>query len=54
MKNKTPEILGIGGIFFKSHNPQKTKEWYERKNLALRWSRTRQYSLLETSIIPTK
>ena len=31
MKNKTPEILGIGGIFFKSHNPQKTKEWYEKK-----------------------
>ena len=24
----TPKVIGIGGIFFKSKNPKKTKEWY--------------------------
>ncbi len=30
----TPGVTGIGGIFFKSENPQATKEWYGR-NLGL-------------------
>jgi predicted enzyme related to lactoylglutathione lyase len=30
----TPRVTGIGGIFFYSDNPQKTKEWYT-KNLGL-------------------
>ncbi|MBL1233699.1 MAG: glyoxalase [Flavobacteriales bacterium] len=30
----TPKVTGIGGIFFFSDNPQKTKEWYA-KNLGL-------------------
>ena len=29
-----PKVTGIGGIFFKSNIPQKTKEWY-RDNLGL-------------------
>jgi predicted enzyme related to lactoylglutathione lyase len=30
----SPKVTGIGGIFFFSDNPEKTKEWY-RKNLGL-------------------
>jgi len=30
----TPKVTGIGGIFFKSANPQETSEWYG-KNLGL-------------------
>ncbi len=32
--NNTPKVTGIGGIFFKSKDPKKTKEWYG-KNLGL-------------------
>ena len=31
----TPKVTGIGGIFFFSDNPQKTKEWYGQ-NLGLK------------------
>lgn len=34
MSTMEPKVTGIGGIFFKSENPQKTKEWYG-KNLGL-------------------
>ena len=30
----TPKVTGIGGIFFYSDDPQKTKEWY-RENLGI-------------------
>lgn len=30
----TPKVTGIGGIFFRAKNPQKTREWYG-KNLGL-------------------
>ncbi|WP_433830724.1 VOC family protein [Flavobacterium anhuiense] len=30
--NKTPKVIGIGGIFFFSDNPKETKDWYA-KNL---------------------
>jgi len=30
----TPKVTGIGGIFFYSDNPEKTKEWYT-KNLGI-------------------
>jgi predicted enzyme related to lactoylglutathione lyase len=33
----TPKVTGIGGIFFFSDNPEKTKEWY-RQNLGLETS----------------
>ena len=29
MINKEPKVVGIGGISFKSKNPDKTKKWYE-------------------------
>ncbi len=32
--DNTPKVTGIGGIFFFSENPDKTKEWYA-KNLGL-------------------
>lgn len=32
--DSTPRVTGIGGIFFFSENPEKTKEWYS-KNLGL-------------------
>lgn len=32
--NEIPKVTGIGGIFFFSENPDKTKEWYS-KNLGL-------------------
>ena len=28
MNDTTPKVTGIGGIFFRSKDPQKTKEWY--------------------------
>ncbi len=28
MKDTTPKVTGIGGIFFRSKNPTETKEWY--------------------------
>lgn len=34
MGDKIPKVTGIGGIFFKTKNPQSTKEWYN-KNLGL-------------------
>ena len=34
-KDTTPMVTGIGGIFFYSDNPQKTKEWYT-KNLGIK------------------
>ena len=34
MSNKEPKVIGIGGIFFKTDNPGKTKEWYQ-ENLGL-------------------
>lgn len=33
-KDDSPKVTGIGGIFFFSENPEKTKEWYA-KNLGL-------------------
>ena len=34
MDKEKPRVTGVGGIFFKSKNPNETKEWYE-KNLGL-------------------
>jgi predicted enzyme related to lactoylglutathione lyase len=34
LKDTTPKVTGIGGIFFKSKNPTKTIEWYG-ENLGL-------------------
>jgi len=28
MNDTTPKVTGIGGIFFKSENPEKTRDWY--------------------------
>ena len=28
MSDQTPKVTGIGGIFFLSKNPKKTREWY--------------------------
>lgn len=33
-KDTTPKVIGIGGIFFYSDNPQEVKDWYAR-NLGL-------------------
>lgn len=33
-EDSTPKVTGIGGIFFRSEDPEKTKEWYG-KNLGL-------------------
>ncbi len=33
-QDTTPKVPGIGGIFFFSDNPEKTKEWYS-ENLGL-------------------
>ena len=32
--NKEGKVTGVGGIFFKTKDPEKTKEWYA-KNLGL-------------------
>ena len=29
MESKKGKVIGIGGIFFKSHDTEKTKQWYE-------------------------
>ena len=29
MDNKEPKVLGVGGIFFKTEDTEKTKKWYE-------------------------
>lgn len=34
MDNTTPKVTGIGGIFFRSKNPEEIKNWYG-KNLGL-------------------
>lgn len=34
MNNDEPRVTGVGGIFFKTENPDKTKEWYQN-NLGL-------------------
>ena len=34
MNDTTPKVTGIGGIFFRSKNPSKTREWYG-ENLGL-------------------
>jgi len=34
VKDTTPRVIGIGGIFFKSKNPKEINEWYS-KNLGL-------------------
>lgn len=34
VKDTTPKVTGIGGIFFFSDNPKETKEWYH-KNLGI-------------------
>ncbi len=34
MNELTPKVTGIGGIFFLTENPQKTREWYA-ENLGL-------------------
>lgn len=34
MDDKEPRVTGIGGIFFKSENPEELKAWYS-KNLGL-------------------
>ncbi len=34
MNDSTPKVTGIGGIFFFSDDPQKTREWYQQ-NLGL-------------------
>ncbi|WP_417610457.1 VOC family protein [Owenweeksia hongkongensis] len=28
MKDNTPKVTGIGGIFFRTKNPKETREWY--------------------------
>lgn len=33
-QDTTPKVTGIGGIFFSSDNPEKTREWYS-ENLGL-------------------
>ncbi len=34
MNNETPKVTGIGGIFFRTKDPQATREWYG-ENLGL-------------------
>ncbi|MGZ3867341.1 MAG: VOC family protein [Bacteroidia bacterium] len=33
-KDKTPKVLGVGGIFFFCNDPKETREWYA-KNLGM-------------------
>lgn len=37
MDDSTPKVTGIGGIFFRTNDPEKTKEWYG-KNLGFAMS----------------
>lgn len=30
MANDKPRVTGVGGIFFKTKNPDETKKWYEK------------------------
>ena len=34
MNKDEPKVIGVGGIFFKSDNPEETKKWYQ-ENLGL-------------------
>ena len=34
MNEIEPKVVGVGGVFFKSENPEETKKWYE-ENLGL-------------------
>lgn len=34
MSDQTPKVTGIGGVFFKSKNPEEAREWYS-ENLGL-------------------
>ena len=34
MDKEEPKVVGIGGIFFKSDNPEETKKWY-KENLGI-------------------
>ena len=34
MAETKPKVVGVGGVFFKSENPEETKKWYE-DNLGL-------------------
>ena len=34
MNEQEPKVTGVGGIFFRSKDPEKTKEWYS-KNLGI-------------------
>ena len=29
MTETKPKVVGVGGVFFKSENPEETKKWYE-------------------------
>ena len=29
MESTKGKVIGIGGVFFKSQDPEKTKQWYE-------------------------
>ena len=29
ISNNEPKVVGVGGVFFKSENPEETKKWYE-------------------------
>ena len=42
MTKKEPKVMGIGGIFFKSENPEKIKKWYQ-DNLGIP---TEQYGMM--------
>ncbi len=35
MSKNEPRVTGVGGIFFKTENPDKTKKWYQ-DNLGLK------------------
>lgn len=35
MSEKTPKVTGIGGVFFKSKNPEASREWYA-ENLGMK------------------
>ena len=29
MSNNEPRVVGVGGVFFKTENTEKTKKWYQ-------------------------
>ena len=53
-QDTTPKVTGIGGIFFYSDDPDKTKEWYT-KNLGVEindWgSRITSYNVCYTKLL---